>query len=102
MGKTSMKMKRKIFPCPSEAVLSGTGGVFKSPEAQAYFARRFGGSGALNAARLAGRVATGRVLDATNEIEAPRSNPVVSPIIPSFFSAGKPIVFRFREPIFRQ
>ena len=30
-----------ITPCPSEAVLSGTGGVFKSPEAQAYFARRY-------------------------------------------------------------
>ena len=31
-------------PTPSEAVLSGTGGVFKSPEAQEYFARRWGGA----------------------------------------------------------
>lgn len=96
-------------PTPSQAVLSGTGGVFKSPAAQEYFARRFGG--ALDAARSAGRLAGGRALEATNEIEDVIPAPEPKLYVPNFFRsapvevaspAPSPYLMVFRNPIYRQ
>ena len=114
---------------PAQAVLSGTGGVYKSPEAQAYFARRwdyihgnheykkpFGiflnrfGSGVFNAARAAAQAFKEQEEGLANEVSdepiEDEDDKVVAKVYVPSFDYGEPspyyIMFRRRGLVVRQ
>merc|ERR1719204_2507070 len=73
---------------PSNAVLSGTGGVYDSPAAQEYWAKRFGASGALDAARAAGRAFRAQEEEKTNQVSDQPIEVAEKPVhyVPTFYT----------------